>query len=449
MKLIQVSSIKMLIVFIMVGIGMSVLSSCEKDRADSVAVYEQKEQIGKKIKELSDLLANATYGYPNETKETMESKIAELKQFLEDIKTHQVAPENVGSATASLLNDISTFQTQFVAITAVYERVGNKIDDLKDLMANATFGLGKDMYPEESRTLIQSKITEVEEFLENITIEDIVSGNIDNQVTTLLGTVSTTQTQFVASKRTADVIKNGILYVGGKNGGYIDFGAHPEYSNFNGGPFTVEFWSKVDQFGNFDFLLSTFLDNFQPDDAKIFQGWGVNYNGGNMRMTYAVGVKDIYEPPVNNYNTTYAGQWVHLAFVWNPGKVADGSGSPKTFKMYVNGVLKKEEDWSKTALQASTANARMYGFTTGNFQGAVQTDRGTNGYMKNMNIWKSVKTQAQIESIKNNPTSVIGTEADLVCGWRFTQFALDNNNIMDITGRYSAKLVGNFNWTEQ
>lgn len=432
----------------MVSICMGSLTSCEKDRADSVAVYEQREQIGKKIKELSDLLANSSGAYPDETKAMMETKIANLKKFLEDVRTEVISPNDVAVETTNLLADVSAFQTQFVTIVGFYDRFGAKLDILDSLLANATFGLGKNMYPQESKVIIENKIGELEDFLEETKTEDILSGNLETQIEDLFNTIITVETQFIASKRTADVIKYGELYVEGKNGGYIDFGSHPAYSNFNGGPFTVEFWSKIDQFGNFDFLLSTFVDNFQGGDAKVFKGWGANFHNGNMRMTYAVGTKEIYEPYVGNYNTIYTRRWVHLAFVWNPAKSADGSASPKTYKMYIDGVLVKEEDWDKADFQPNTVNSRMYGFTSGNFGGDALTDRGTNGYMRNMNIWKSVKSKAQIEAIKNNPTSVIGTEADLLCGWRFTQLALDNNNIMDITGRYSAKLVGNFNWIE-
>lgn len=369
MKFIELSKSKMLALVFAIAVCISFLSACEKDRPETIAVFEEKELVGKKIKELTDLLSKST------------------------------------------------------------------------------FGLKKDMYPTTSRALIEEKIEALKKFLDDIKTEVIKPANVAAETKAILVAVNASQTTFLASKRTEDLVRNGLLHVNGKNGGYIDFGAHREFSDFDGGAFTVEFWSKVDQFGSFDFLLSTFLDNFQGGNDKIFQGWGVNYNGGNMRMTYAVGKTTIYEPPVSNYSTTYAGQWVHLAFVWNPTKANDGSGSPKNFKMYINGEPKKVEDWSGV-YQPTTANLHMYGFTAGSFGGGALTDRGTNGYMRNMNIWKSLKTQAQIQAIKNNPTSVVGTEADLVCGWRLTQIALDNNDIPDITGRYSAKVVGDFNWIE-
>ncbi len=350
--------------------------------------------------------------------------------------------------TSATLTSCKKDTVNTVAVYEQKEQIGKKIKELSDLLAASTFGFKKDMYPTESKILLDAKIDELKKLLEDIKTQVIPPQNVASETALILTAVANTQSQFISSKRTENYVRNGILHVNGKDGGYIDFGSHPEFSNFNDGPFTVELWSKVIGFGGFDFLLSTFVDNFLSGNDKIFQGWGVNYNGGNMRMTYALDTKDIYEPPINNYNTQYTGEWVHLAFVWNPDKTDDGSGNPKTFKMYVNGELRKEEDWRSTNYTPNTINTHMYGFASGSFGGGALTDRGTNGYMKNMNVWKSLKTQAQIQNIKDNPESVVGTESDLVCGWRLTEVALDNNDIPDITGRYTAKLFGNFDWIE-
>lgn len=51
--------------------------------------------------------------------------------------------------------------------------------------------------------------------------------------------------------------------------------------------------------------------------------------------------------------------------------------------------------------------------------------------------------------MSNEPETIIGSENDLVCGWPFTQVAEDDSNIVDLTGKYTAKLVGKYGWVEK
>jgi hypothetical protein len=164
-------------------------------------------------------------------------------------------------------------------------------------------------------------------------------------------------------------------------------------------------------------------------------------------MTYTLGKERLYEPWVRYEE---AGKWMHIAFVWNPANVDDGSGKPTTFKMYMDGQLVKEEGWGQTNYTPNTQGSAMIGFNHTKYDGSLATDgKGTNGYMKHVHIWNSVKSQAQLQAIMKDPTAITGSESDLVYGWNFDQTVSDDGDIKDITGKYSAKLVGDFKWVNK
>lgn len=327
------------------------------------------------------------------------------------------------------------------------EQIGKKIKELTDLQAASTFGVREGMYPEESKLILENAINDLKNLLEQIKGKSIPDSQIPAETAQGLNNADSKIEEFLATVRTEDVIIPAELHVNGKAGGYIDFGAHPEYSAFTGG-FTVELWFKFQQIGNFDYILSTFIDNESADRYR--QGWCVNYYGEggskNLRMTYVLGKEGLYEPWVRFEDVD---RWIHLAVVWNPTNEDDGSGSPRTFKMYLDGELVKEEGWGQTNYTPNTQGTSMIGFNYTKYDGSVATDgKGTNGFMKHMHIWNSIKSQAEIQAIMQTPSMVTGQEADLVCGWKFTEVAYDNNDIKDITGKYSAKLVGDFTWNE-
>lgn len=328
------------------------------------------------------------------------------------------------------------------------EQIGKKIKQLTDLQASAEFGPREGMYPTESRSMLEDAINHLKELLESIKAEAIAETQVPSETAKGISYADQKIEEFQATVRTQDVIVPAELHVNGKNGGYIDFGAHPEYSHFEGG-FTVDMWFKFEEIGNFDFLLSTFIDT-QHDNPRLRQGWAVNYYGEggarNLRMTYSLGVLDLYEPWVRFEE---AKRWVHIAMVWNPSREEDGSGNPATFKMYLDGELVKEENWGRHDYNPNARNTSMIGFNFTNFDGSISTEgKGTNGYMKHMHIWNSVKSQEEVQNIMTKPETITGQEQDLVCGWKFTEMSYDNNDIKDITGKYSATLVGDYTWVE-
>lgn len=326
------------------------------------------------------------------------------------------------------------------------EQVGKKIKEVTDLKADAVYGNREGMYPESSKTILDNIENELKDFLQKITEKAISEQEIPIETENILKKADEAMTSFKGTVLTEDRLLPAELHVNGKNGGYIDFGAHPEYSNFSQQAFTVDMWFKFEEIGNFDYLLSTFIDN-DDDSDRYRMGWCVNYYGeggsANLRMTYSLGKSDLYEPWVRFEDKQ---KWVHVAFVWNHDKLDDGSGNPKSFKMYLDGELVKEEDWHNT-YTPNNQNTPMIGFNYTKFNGSVATDgKGTNGYMKHFHIWNSVKSQDEINDIKDNPKSVKGDEADLVCGWDFDMTVVDDANIPDLTGKYSARLAGDYKW---
>lgn len=240
----------------------------------------------------------------------------------------------------------------------------------------------------------------------------------------------------------------------GKNGGYINFGVHPEYSSFGEQgqqAFTVEFWVKltdVDEYLNsFVFLLSTFTDDDTKDHER--KGWAVNSHFGRLRMTYGIGYSDLFEP---GFSFSTLNQWVHVAVVTNEngvdGEVRDGI--PVMTKIYVNGQLMLSERGRDDRLPytPNDKEVAMVAFTGLSATANRIGEKSTNGCMRHLHIWKSAKTQAEIQHLMDTPESVTGSESDLVCGWTLNKTVSDNNNIKDLTGKFSARLIGDFQWVE-
>ena len=334
------------------------------------------------------------------------------------------------------------------------EQIGKKIKELTDLQASATFGLREGMYPETSRVILENAIVDLKVFLQTLKEKTIAEAQIPEATEKLLKSSDAKIAEFKATVRTEDLLVPAELQVNGKNGGYIDFGAHPEYSTFGERgkqAFTVEFWVKLKDVEGFFFLISTFTDDESNDHER--KGWCVNsynYGGNNMRMTYGMGFNDLMEPA---FGFSTVEEWVHLAIVTNEeGVDGDRSGDrPIMTKMYLNGELKlsttSHQDVSKP-YYSNNSNVPMVAFGGMTASGNRIGDKGANGSMKHLHIWNTPKSQEEIRQLMDHPDNVKGTENDLVCGWTFSKMALDDQNIKDLTGKYTAKLVGDYKWIE-
>ena len=350
-------------------------------------------------------------------------------------------------------DDNSGWPTETDKTEIFIERFSTLVTNLTALRDGATYGELKDNYPVSSKAMLDDEIAYLEE-----TIAKLKEGNkklADSEADRIIREANQIEKNFRATRRTEDFLPVAAeLLVNGKNGGYIDFGVHPEYSAFGEQgqqAFTVEFWVKltdVDEYLNsFVFLLSTFTDDDTKDHER--KGWAVNSHFGRLRMTYGISYSDLFEPGFS-FNTL--NQWVHVAVVTNENGV-DGEirdGIPVMTKIYVNGQLMLSErgrddrlpytpndrDVAMVAVTGLSATANRIG------------EKSTNGCMRHLHIWKSAKTQAEIQHLMDTPESVTGSESDLVCGWTLNKTVSDNNNIKDLTGKFSAKLIGDFQWVE-
>lgn len=172
------------------------------------------------------------------------------------------------------------------------EQIGRKIKVLTNLQSESQFGLREGMYPETSRVILENAIAKLKDFLQTMKEGGVAETQIPEETAKLLKEADAKITEFKATVRTEDLLIPAELQVNGKNGGYIDFGVHPEYSTFGEAgkqAFTVEFWVKLKDVEGFFYLVSTFTDDDKNNHER--KGWCVNsynYGGNNMRMTYGM-----------------------------------------------------------------------------------------------------------------------------------------------------------------
>ena len=350
-------------------------------------------------------------------------------------------------------DDNSGWPTETDKTEIFIERFSTLVTNLTALRDGATYGELKDNYPVSSKAILDDEIVYLEE-----TIAKLKEGNkklADSEADRIIREANQIEKNFRATRRTEDFLPVvAELLVNGKNGGYIDFGVHPEYSAFGEQgqqAFTVEFWVKltdVDEYLNsFVFLLSTFTDDDTKDHER--KGWAVNSHFGRLRMTYGISYSDLFEP---GFSFSTLNQWVHVAVVTNENGV-DGEirdGIPVMTKIYVNGQLMLSERGRDDRLPytSNDKEVAMVAFTGLSATANRIGEKSTNGCMRHLHIWKSAKTQAEIQHLMDTPESVTGSESDLVCGWTLNKTVSDNNNFKDLTGKFSARLIGDFQWVE-
>ena len=68
-------------------------------------------------------------------------------------------------------------------------------------------------------------------------------------------------------------------------------------------------------------------------------------------------------------------------------------------------------------------------------------------YMKKIRIWKSAKDNEYVQNSYNGTAEVTGKEADLAAAWDFmTKPSGSGNEVIDLTGRHTAKIIGTYEW---
>ncbi|WP_199768721.1 LamG-like jellyroll fold domain-containing protein [Sphingobacterium sp. HMA12] len=238
------------------------------------------------------------------------------------------------------------------------------------------------------------------------------------------------------------------LYVNGRNGGYIDFGYSPNYSNFGvegKQAFTVELWLKMKYTESFGSIISCFNEDSQTQTRK---GWVVNnFNNARLRMTLGLKNWGLLEPGFDFSSTE---QWVHFAAVVDENGINGEqiNGKPVVVKVYQNGILKDQStSFDGGNYLSNYLQTPMIAFGQPAGVGGMTSNWRLSGYIKDFHLWKSAKSADVIQKIMNKEIDVTGFEPDLVCGWRFNAIPSNNQDIKDLTKQYSAKIVGDHQWT--
>lgn len=258
--------------------------------------------------------------------------------------------------------------------------------------------------------------------------------------------------QFKSTIRTEDAETTPAeLFVDGRGdgGSYIDFGRSEEYVNFGtegNQAFTVEFWVKVTKGGGKD--QNVFLSTYMGGDGWR-NGWMMywrNADGGIYRASWGETGGNICEPSLK---APEDGEWQHFLFVYSDKGLP---GSPELrAKLYVNGEVKTTEG-SVGSRFYNSSNYANYNAPMTAFGRYMRTsdnlfEEGFAGYMKKIRIWKSAKDNEYVQNSYNGTAEVTGKEADLAAAWDFmTKPSGSGNEVIDLTGRHTAKIIGTYEW---
>ena len=171
---------------------------------------------------------------------------------------------------------------------------------------------------------------------------------------------------------------------------YITVPYHSDLDLTGGG--TIELWSYVRSAGASNFPR---LVDKSSELSSTSGGWSVYLwieNGW-----YRLGMQDLAGFEINIiYN-----EWVHLAFTM------DGS----EWKLYTNGTL-AETITTTTLPPVDDIDLRM-------FDHAIpENDRNMDGYMHDVRIWSSVRSQ---QEIADNMYELSGDTTDLVANWKLDE----------------------------
>lgn len=329
------------------------------------------------------------------------------------------------------------------------EKLDDYVKNLTALRDTSVYGTYTGMYPQESKEILTPVISEANKLILLIKYGDTQPSQAD--IEQCYVKLEKAGTDFKASKRTEDAVIAAELFVNGMNGGYIDFGSSPEYSIF-GDPgsqqFTVETWFKFTNINGFGAAITTFYEN---GGSRVRKGWMINhFDNQRLRMSYSMSAYDnMLEPGADLPMSGFGNTWVHFAAVYSDNGFngeRDGNGSLIVIKVYRNGDLvgTATKRNSNDRYVGNDLPVSMTAFLEIRSDGS--TTRKIAGYIKDFHIWKTAKTREEINQLKNKEITVSGTETDLACGWDFSKTVRDDNNIRDLTGRHSARIIGEHRW---
>lgn len=321
-----------------------------------------------------------------------------------------------------------------------FDQLYEKMSDITTILDTATFGETNNTYPLSSETLLKTEKEKLEKAI-SMAIADLfyLQYEVDSYV--------------ISADKTIDLFKESLqlildpgtladLQIFGKDQmGYIDFGKSSEFGA--GQQWTIEVWIKYDK-NFYESAMGDYISTFFYDGKtdKHMEGWTINFLGGQLRTTIGMGPQPERVLEYGGVHPDKYGAWMHLATTY------DGAANSKQLKMYIDGEVFWEKDndikdpgGSLQSYRPNTRDLRMWAFARPTAPGNCMT-----GYIKNFRKWNNVKSKDEIKALMT--TEVGGTESGLVFAWNFTEVPEDDQNIVDETGGFSAKIVGVHKWHE-
>lgn len=337
---------------------------------------------------------------------------------------------------------------------AYIARLDALIVEMKDLQQGSEYGEKAGQYPTESRAILTDAIDDANRAVLLVKYQNPEPSEAEKQ--RYMENAEAAIRKFKATVRTEDAeTVPAELFVDGKgNNSYIDFGRSEEYVVFGEQgrqSFTVELWVKVTERGGNDNCL--FLSSYMSND-NWRNGWMMYWrkdDGGIYRTTWgginANGDKDLWEP---RFAAPKDGVWQHFVAVYSDEGL---DGNPELrCKLYLNGELKHNETVAPVSRVYNSRNYDDYSKPMTAFGRFMRTsddlyEEGFSGYMKKIRIWKTAKSADYVKASYEGSATVTGKETDLAAGWDFTTKPSGaDNEIIDLTGRHTAKIVGTYKW---
>lgn len=407
--------------------------------------------------------------YPIESKEILSSDFDEITQLISDINLGKYnlseidvkVKEAIAKANRSIEAFNATLRISDAYDQSTIDKLGllqEKRIALVNMRDNSTYGNYQGQYPTESKSILQQGIDDLYKLIQNIENFDIVSPT-QEVIEEAITNADLVITNFEASVRLVDNIKYN-LFVDGVNNGYINFEYNENFVKFgnqSSQAFTIATWVKITGTNYVEATGNThngaILSAFDQNSASpaYFSGWMICWRKEST-LRSSVGVVDVnnndrhlWEP---GKNMNIKDQWVHVVIVYNDLGLDDRDNRAR---IYINGddsgtIRIGEVERVYNSNQVIANNVKMTAFVqyiNGTKMGA------TAGYMKSLQIWKTNKSGSEIKAMYNGNYDLDLTDSNLVSAWNFETKPADGINIVDLTGRYTATIVGTHQWVEQ
>ncbi|MFB6258812.1 MAG: LamG domain-containing protein, partial [Flavobacteriales bacterium] len=226
----------------------------------------------------------------------------------------------------------------------------------------------------------------------------------------------------------------GVAWFDAPSESYVDIGSTNNSNCFsdlqNGDVLTVTMWVKWDDksasnVGNWANCL-TYADSVGNADNGTF--W-CQHNNQNSRFEFQLQTGNGQPQSILSSTDPQEGNWYHVAHVY------DG-----TFMMiYVNGNLENYAFESGNLNVSSNSKLNM-----GRMPNSSNNHRYFDGAMDEVSVWKRALTQQEIQTLMNNPESLLGLNYDangLIGYWDFNDFEVDDKSPCDNDGGGSSSFT--------